>query len=235
MHQYEPSDLCGTEVQAAPPSEGDALTMGAGFGGTETPPQVLARVPDLDAAEPAPPADPKPARRDGRMISQALSTKLLVGGGVLLVLAAIVPLMLGNRGSPKPDEQKLPAWHPGAPAPDAELAPTWNGGPTTGMPDSTGSTSPALTPNLQPAPPSMTFPPDVPPSADQMGTARDSGWDLPSQAPNWNERKQNVTPSPGSSHDYRRPPAEPGVARFNGIIEKPSVRTSYDRARSSVY
>ena len=31
------------------------------------------------------------------------------------------------------------------------------------------------------------------------------------------------------------PPTEPGVARFEGIIEKPTLRTSYDASRSSIH
>ena len=48
----------------------------------------------------------------------------------------------------------------------------------------------------------------------------------------------NPTPvnSMASRYDAASPnsAAEPGVARFEGMIEKPSIRTTYDRARSSI-
>jgi len=48
-----------------------------------------------------------------------------------------------------------------------------------------------------------------------------------------NSRANLPTRYPACSIPY--PTVEPGVARLEGIIEKPSVRTSYDAARSSVH
>ena len=86
----------------------------------ETRPSVLAQVPDIDPLEAAPPQPVSRKSRggDGRIISQSLAKKLLIGGGVLLVLAAIVPFLLRK---PIPGGEKTLA-------PEAEVAPTFEQG-----------------------------------------------------------------------------------------------------------
>ena len=85
--------------------------------GTQSP--VLAQLPDLetdrdDAA--TAPSSAGHARSDGRIISQGLSNKLVVGGGILLVLAAVVPFTLNRKTVPKPVDAVAPLWQP-SPAP----------------------------------------------------------------------------------------------------------------------
>jgi hypothetical protein len=67
---------------------------------------VLAQIPDLDQ-KPSPLSSVKGL--DGRVISQALSLKLVFGMGLGLIVGAILPLLFGRGGAPKP-VQELPAW-----------------------------------------------------------------------------------------------------------------------------
>ncbi len=60
---------------------------------------VLAQIPDLDQ-KPSPLASFK--RLDGRLISQAVSLKLVFGLGIGLIIGAILPFLFGRGGSPKP-------------------------------------------------------------------------------------------------------------------------------------
>lgn len=254
-------------------------------------PEVLARLPDLDAADPDWESAVKPAHSvghldvprmkasDGRIISHGLSTKILVGVAALLVLAAILPFLFGGDDAPKPGT---------SPAPDADEAPVWN------RPN-------AEAPEVPPASgdfsyePDMSFTPELPPAPDFIGTAQDANPNPPpqkaqpaaqrqsrigtigeqehtpaaghqsqAQSP-WPRAQANrtmtigdpiLTPHgiyadnyrpdyqaetranladryPDSSIQYQT--AAPGVARLQGIIEKPSVRTSHDAARSSFH
>ena len=61
--------------------------------------QVLAQIPDLDK-KPSPLASFK--RLDGRLISQAVSLKLVFGLGIGLIIGAILPFLFGRGSSPKP-------------------------------------------------------------------------------------------------------------------------------------
>ncbi len=68
--------------------------------------QVLAQIPDLDQ-KPSPLAKFK--RLDGRLISQAVSLKLVFGVGIGLIIGALLPFLFGRGGSPKPVHE-LPEW-----------------------------------------------------------------------------------------------------------------------------
>ncbi len=95
-------------VQSAPPTGITGNGTNEGLSG----PHVLARMPDLDAETFEP--DDGDARSEGRLISRQWATRLLVGGGVLLVLAAVVPWWLqrtveGEGGKkPRPDAPVAP-------------------------------------------------------------------------------------------------------------------------------
>lgn len=240
-------------------------------------PVVLARLPDLGVVEPGEESAAKRGRFDGRILSHGLSTKLLVGGGVLLVLAAVFPFVFNNNGAPKPGEP---------PAPDAKEAPIWNGEAA----ETTDALSPSANISYEPK---MSFSPDLPPAPDFINAAqapssapspqappadgRDGAGAIgnPEQTPAAERQSRTATgqpqaranqmmtigdsmPTPAGIYvdDYRRdyqansranlparypacsipyPMVEPGIARLEGIIEKPSVRTSYDAARSSVH
>lgn len=90
---------------------------------------VVARIPDVDADDLRDePAADQP--RDGRLLSQRVSLKLLVAGGVLLVVVAVAPFFWPRDSRNQDRADGLPEWHPGPPAPTAQTAPAWNSPPT---------------------------------------------------------------------------------------------------------
>jgi hypothetical protein len=89
---------------------------------------VLARFPEVAAAEPTAEGKDCPASPPGRLISQRLSAKLLLGGGLLLVLAAIVPFLFSKKDDAKPGNNSTPTWEPGPPAPMSDWAMKWKQG-----------------------------------------------------------------------------------------------------------
>ena len=54
---------------------------------------LLAQIPDMSFDEPDSFLEERAAAGDGRIISQALAGKLVISGGILLVLAAILPFV----------------------------------------------------------------------------------------------------------------------------------------------
>lgn len=169
----------------------------------DTGPDVLGRVPDLDAEGLAPevPVECDGMIPAGRLIGQGLSTKLLLGAGAVLLAAAIVPFVWNKVSGRNHGNGDLPDWHPGVPAPEAEEAPTWDGG--------------ALdTPQVQPAEPEMIYQTEIPELPDLSSTDGRSGgrgapqgpsrgghgasgtvvtpagppsWSAPSEPPTWKE------------------------------------------------
>ena len=70
-------------------------------------PLLLAQIPDVDSkAAPAVPVK----RPEGRIISQALSIKLIFGVGFTLVIAAILPFVFGKASRPETPVKELPEW-----------------------------------------------------------------------------------------------------------------------------
>jgi len=265
-------------LQEAPDgSAAEAFSAASGLDTAPVQPGVLARLPDVGRLESNREPNVRAARSDGRILSPGLATKLLVGGGLLLVLAAIVPFVFNNKNEPKPGTP---------PAPNAEEAPMWKGasGKTANALPASAKVSyeptMAINPDLPPAPDFIgdteaPNPDPVPPAPRAEGQKRAEAVGIQRQTPGVGEQSQtNVgrpraranqmmvigdpTPSPagvyadGFRGDYQADsranlPArystyaspyravEPGVARLEGIIEKPSVRTTYDAARSRVY
>lgn len=160
MSQHESDDVWAAEQEAV---EAPALDPSAEVscavadpGDDDSQPEVLARLPDLEAVESGQDAEAKPARSDGRLLSQGLSTKLLLGGGALLVIAAIFPFVLGGSSEPKPGTP---------PAPDADPAPIWNGRTAQTQGSQPGSPSISYEPN-------MSFNPSVPAAPDFIREAQ---------------------------------------------------------------
>ncbi|MBN2475861.1 MAG: hypothetical protein JXB62_14715 [Pirellulales bacterium] len=178
--------------------------------------EVLARMPDLDAAD-RPDGAERSARRDGRILGQAISTKLLFGGGLLLVLAAVIPYWLNSSGEPKPGT---------SPAPNAAEAPAFDPQAASAQPQA---------PNVL-YEPNMSFAPEIPPGPDFVNPTGDaganpqtlpSGGPLPGTAPGG--------PIPGYNGQDAAPvwgqrPQQPGTtAELN--VPRVSVRpreTAYD-------
>ena len=280
MHQQETNDACV-------PQDLGCEEPTAVLHPTETRPRVLARIPDLDSGGAGSEDRSKGNRRrrsarfDGRLISQSLSTRLLVGGGVLLVLAAVVPLLLPK--SESPGGQPL--------APKADMAPAFR--VETTQNEHMPAAEHVVTPTVRLAPPEMNFQEDVaaameltaaapgpavgasPPARGRedyrQGTPVPEAHDPTAMYDNHYETRR---PGPRYSREYQprteqqtprvdvnrrmsiddryntlaEPPAadqplsnqtlqtrHPGVARLEGIIAKPSVRTTYDRDRSSFH
>ena len=111
-----PQDSAAT-VQTAPRSRSS----------TGTPGTLLAQLPDLSVEELETLVEEHIAASDGRMISQSLASKFVVGGGILLVVAALLPFTMARKTQPKPVGNDLARWH-STPAPEADVAPGWNGG-----------------------------------------------------------------------------------------------------------
>ena len=280
MHQQETND-------AYTPSHVGHEEPAAELHPTETRPRVLARIPDLDPSGAGSEVRGRGMRRgrsarfDGRLISQNLSTRLLVGGGVLLVLVAIVPLLLPKSESPGGQP----------PAPDSDIAPVFR--VETAQNEHTPAAEHVVTPTVQLAPPEMNFQEDVAAAMELTAAAPRPGMGVSPPTRGREDYRQGTPvpeahdptamydnhyetrrPGPRYSREYQpqaeqqapqvdvnrrmsigdryntpaEPPVvdqplsnralqvrQPGVARLEGIIAKPSVRTTYDRDRSSFH
>ncbi len=85
---------------------------------------VLARIPDVDADD-LWDEQTTDRPRDGRLLSQRVSLKLLGAGALLLVAVAVAPFLWPGNSRDQNQGDGLPDWHPGPPAPSAEMAPAW--------------------------------------------------------------------------------------------------------------
>jgi len=239
MKRHETDEFCETQGAQAKEPVPNCLEDFAAQQQIGSPAAVLARIPDTNIEKPK-------GRRgresspgsDGRLVSQSLSTKLLLGGCLLLVAAAIVPFMLS--GSQQQGGKP--------PAPDAEPAPLYDGNVAQ------APAAPAATRNVPQAPAELSFQADIPagpgftataPAAPAQGqlTRKMKQGGAPASAPgNAEGRPQRARPyEPAEPRTAWRQPAatdyppQPGVARLEGIILKPSVRTTYDRSGSSIH
>ncbi len=279
MDQYQADDTWAPEEVALEDAPGgvtaEPASATAEAVGELPSPNVLARIPELDATEPSEESPRKAGRRDGRILSQGLSTKLLLGGGLLLVLAAVFHSVFRDK-EPKPGTP---------PAPNAPEAPVWNA--EAAAESATLSAGPSYEPTMslnQELPPAPDFisaaqapgaTPSPPPAAEEEGGSS-AGGDTPQIPPDQHQSRSAIGPPraeanrmmtisrrvpvpsgiPQERTDLRcdggaaaqaalptrypacsipYPVVQPGVARLEGIIEKPAVRTSYDATRSSVH
>ena len=176
---------------------------------------LLAQIPDLDPKT-TPMAPGK--RFDGRIISQALSVKLVFGVGIGLVIGAILPYLFGKVSRPEAHVTELPAWasNGGSTGNTSQTtAPTWPGAVTA---PSAATVSPPTSPVVAPA--------IVPPQAPQFGDNRPMALTEPA----WPQPRTSgtpmpvATPSPAASN-YINPP----VANVNSADNRGSYR-GFDRA-----
>jgi len=65
-------------------------------------PGLLARIPDVAAPGQGSAAEAGPGSRDGRILSPGLSAKILLGGGLSLLLVALMPFVFGRKQDPEP-------------------------------------------------------------------------------------------------------------------------------------
>ncbi|NQU26504.1 MAG: hypothetical protein HQ567_34895 [Candidatus Nealsonbacteria bacterium] len=301
MHDHHTDEAWGGEDPATLQQAGNSRSAAnEGFGG----PHILARMPDLETETLRP--ERASARSEGRLISRRLATRLLVGGGILLMLAAVVPWWLGRTVEGEGGK----AIHPNAPpAPlfDAQAAQQSDKKPTRLQPQqppdlsldiqvpeggldfmnmpSPGNANPgksAAPPSQPPRPIDVNIEtgrwdrlPEQPTLQGERPAHRVSGlptrrtWDIPSPAgagyPSPPPRAGSFEAPPNVSHGLmpdpadqrvRQPPTDlihpqaavnrpmsigmpgpvqPGIARLEGIIQDPPVRTTYDRNRQGVH
>ena len=126
MQRYDSASVsAGDASRAAEPSAVLHITHFA-HSSTAADTRLLAEIPDLTAEDPESLVEEHTAAQDGRLLSQALASKLVLGGGILLALAAILPFCFLKKAEPKPANDQLSAWNPAPPAPNADTAPSWN-------------------------------------------------------------------------------------------------------------
>jgi len=208
---------------------------------TDSRPKVLARLPNLDIGELDQIIDVDPPPTGRRPLGQKISAAVLVGVGVLFLLVALQPYVS------KSDRGFQP------PAPKAPSAPAWDATAAQNTPSTKQAQSVPPVPVSIPALPSSI--PSVPDSIQGPSNAPASPTGMP--VPSWN--KHSVVPAPAASPTVTlpglaevsqgqapaappiaaasppavSPPAEPGVARLQGVIES-TQRPSYDPSRSSL-
>lgn len=210
---------------------------------------LLAQIPDLDA-----PANGHALQghsdgpADGRILSQGISNKLVMGVGFVLVLLAILPFIFGKREQAKPIVGELPAWHSDVQTVSNSTAaiPAGNSSATvvTPRPSVVPASAPAY---LSPQPPTYRQN-DRPAERDPRNFQADARNDPARQFNNglrnddpWSSNPQGnpLIPPTGTPAAVPAPQyqdlqvSEPGVARLDGTIAKPIIRTDYDRAGSS--
>ena len=127
MRHHDGSLVSAGEVDMPQDPAATTQTMPRSRSSTGTPGRLLAQLPDLSVEELETLVEEHIAASDGRMISQSLASKFVVGGGILLVVAALLPFTMARKTQPKPVGNDLARWH-STPAPEADVAPGWNGG-----------------------------------------------------------------------------------------------------------
>jgi hypothetical protein len=186
--------------------------------GRQMKPAVLARIPDLASSERETAGGEPPSR--GRVVSQALSFKLLAGAAVLLAVMAVVPSVFrrgGEKEGPATASTPTAAWSASPPAPSAAAAPRWTA-PVVSAPASTPiPASPSPMPDGSPAPKAAGAS-TAPVSA---AAALMSPWPNPTQS----------ISSPEAGNDAPRAAVNQAMA----IPPSEHSRNNYDSAGSSVH
>ncbi len=166
MYSYDSKDEAEDRV-----TDGEQLDGNTDKVTVEAP--ILARIPDLDVPETCEGPVVETARRDGRLLSQRFSLRLLAGCAVVLVLLAVVPYLLSQRGSgtdryPAPNATEAPPFvATSAQAPNVRppLAPAM----PAALPNVQANVQAAAAPSAPIAPPRLWFSPEVPPEAGLAG------------------------------------------------------------------
>jgi len=275
MTTHEISEEWGPAEKAALETAREAKGSTTETGGSTAHHEVLARISDLERDDPQ--RRSKSHRSDGRLISQKLATRLLVGGVVVIALAAIVPSIVipgilnkkteAEGGRPtRPDAEEAPKFSPETAQTPAALPDSPDYQPKTSFetqvppgpvftkaPQETGEYEPSSTP-----PPWADSQLPTLPDLNQQQPVPHVG-SQPQTSANETMRINNRTvPIPGQYWESDRPsdpvdretvptgidskgpqqwnlPSEPGVARFEGIITSPPIRTTYHGTGSGVY
>jgi hypothetical protein len=210
-----------TEDQAAWQSVAKDKPIPSASNSGRTNPPLLVQIPDLNESAEDPPAK----ESDGRVLSQEFSNKLVIGLGVVLVLVAILPWAM-KKTSRRPGATSAPAAKSDALA--FTSGPTASGGQA--GPLTAGNTPAVLTP--QPDGPGASRAPSDP--AWQAGAQQADRRNDPATAHreygSGNPLSANplVPPAGAAAAPPADPQAgyEPGVARLEGTIESPPIRTT---------
>lgn len=178
---------------------------------------LLAQIPDLDMN-----AVPAVAEKkgEGRVISQALSIKLVFGVGFALLLAAILPFFLNRASRPERPVSELPEWSSGGSmritdGPSQTVAPAW---PAL----ATASTS-AVSTQTQPTPPPAIISAQPPLVTDTRPTGLTQ--------PSWSPPRSSANPAPAftpspAPNNYINPPVANANWPSNNFANPPSVNTT---------
>jgi hypothetical protein len=127
MSEYETMNKMGSEnltsrpLGASPAAAVSGQTRSPHYGSEA--PRVLARMPDLGPNSIDRETELPSLQHGGRLLSSRISVAVLLGGGALLLLAALVPFLFF--GKSKTDGKDGAAWQPPVPAPNAAEAPSW--------------------------------------------------------------------------------------------------------------
>jgi hypothetical protein len=116
--------------------------------------RVLARLPDLGKVTSVPLGPSGSSLRHVRIISQGLAAKLLLGGTVLLMAAAVLPTLFGGKAAVLPGQTDTSAWQPAEPPPAGmALTVSLSGVETVQAPAevATAAAAPASAPPLSPS------------------------------------------------------------------------------------
>jgi hypothetical protein len=194
---------------------------------------VLAFIPDVDATAVSAAGDAPAARPLARLLSQPTSAKLLLGGALLLIVAAIVPFLFSKKEAPKPVADGAPTWQPGPASPKADGGPKWNGGSTLPQtPQQTGTGK-------------DTLPGSIATTADLRGAVKPLAGSPP-PTPLWSDRTAPAAPSDEQVRTIappRSPPplaeyprtSDPRDARYEARRPAPAYERSYETQSSQVY
>jgi hypothetical protein len=176
---------------------------------------ILAQIPDLDPkAVPTVPAK----RSDGRILSQAMSIKLIFGVGFGLVIGAILPFVF-SRGS-RPEAKPLPEWtkhdSPTVAGNTAQAATTW---PTASPAVASNTSYPARTAEI------------VLPKPQQPGDARPAGLSDPAW-PQSHSPAATTAYNPPPPANFGVPPSRPNPPDYRNY-DRPATPAAQQADRRS--
>lgn len=186
-------------------------------------PPVLARIPNLNSSRTERSPEEPPTSK-GRILSQAISWKLLASVALVLVALAIVPLATKRDAASSEPATVAETWHPSVPAPSADVAPPWSAPiaqTTTAQPATTQSAAtPSPIATMMPEPPVNS----VTPTSASVDEPLVSAW------PN---SPQSTNPSPSTSPTQSTWPRTDAVSQDSRVDAnqsmaiRPNTRTNY--------
>ncbi len=152
-------------------------------------PSVVTQIPDVTSTHTDEPSSQPARERDARILSPGLSARILVGGGLALLLLAVLPFIFRGGDENRSASHEDSGFELKPPAPDAPAAPKWEGaahsGPSSGL---AGPGSPSA------------------PGMGREGPARSQGYGETGRYPSTAEA--GIPPRYPNTADYRRVEAD---------------------------